>query len=177
LPEGHLAAVGSAVVDTLDLKAILTTYGGVTRGVAPDHPRMLVKGLCYAYAVGIPASRQMARALEEAVAFRVLAANQQPDFRTISDFRQQPRATLTGLFVQGLKRCQQAGLGTLGHMALDGTTLQANASKPTALRYERMVKEEVRLQAEVDALLPAADAADMQDEAPMVRIGVARHCP
>ncbi len=165
LPEGHLADVVSDVVDELDLKAILTTYGGVTRGAAPYHPRMLVKVLFYAYAVGIPASRQIARELEEDVAFRVLAANQQPDFRTISDFRQQHLAALTGLFVQVLKLCQRAGLVTLGHIALDGTKLQANASKHKALSYERMVKEEARLQAEVNALLHAADAADTQDDA------------
>jgi transposase len=165
LPEGHLADVVSDVVDALDLTAILTTYGGVTRGAAPYHPRMLVKVLFYAYAVGIPASRQIARELEEDVAFRVLAANQQPDFRTISDFRQQHLAALTGLFVQVLKLCQRAGLVTLGHIALDGTKLQANASKHKAMSYERMVNEEARLQAEVDALLHAADAADTQDDA------------
>lgn len=159
LPEGHLADVVSDVVDALDLKAVLTTYGGVTRGAAPYHPRMLVKVLFYAYAVGIPASRQIAREREENVAFRVLAANQQPDFRTISDFRQQHLAALTGLFVQVLKLCQRAGLVTLGHIALDGTTLQANASKHKAMSSARMVKEEARLQAEVDALLHAADAA------------------
>ena len=165
LPEGHLADVVSDVVDALDLKAVLTTYGGVTRGAAPYHPRMLVKVLFYAYAVGIPASRQIAREREENVAFRVLAANQQPDFRTISDFRQQHLAALTGLFVQVLKLCQRAGLVTLGHIALDGTTLQANASKHKAMSSARMVKEEARLQAEVDALLHAADAADTQDDA------------
>ena len=165
LPEGHLAEVVSDVVDALDLKAILTTYGGVTRGAAPYHPRMLVKVLLYAYAVGIPASRQIARALEENIAFRVLAANQQPDFRTISDFRKQPLAALTDLFVQGLKLCQRAGLVKLGHVALDGTKVQANASKHKALSDERMVKEEGWLQAEVDALLRAAGAADTREDA------------
>lgn len=165
LPEGYLAEVVSDVVDARDLKAILTTYGGVTRGAAPFHPRMLVKILFYAYAVGIPASRQIAREREEDVAFRVLAANQQPDFRTISDFRQQHLAALTGLFVQVLKLCQRAGLVTRGHIALDGTKLQANASKHIAMSYERMGNEEARLQAEVDALLHVADAADTQDDA------------
>lgn len=164
LPEGHLADVVSDVVDALDLTAILPTYGGVTHGAAPYHPRMLVKGLFYAYAVGIPASRKIARELEEDVAFRVLAANQQPDFRTISDFRQQHLAALTGLFVPVLKLCPRAGLVTLGHIALDGTKLQANASKHKAMSYERMDNEEARLQAEVDALLHAADAADTQDD-------------
>ena len=165
LPEGHLAEVVSDVVDELDLTDIFRTYGGVTRGVAPYHPRMLVKVLFYAYAVGIPASRQIARELEENIAFRVLAANQQPDFRTISEFRQQHLAALTDLFVQVLKLCQRAGLVKLGHVALDGTKVQANASKHKAMSYERMVKEEARLQAEVETLLRAADAADTQDDA------------
>ena len=113
LPEGHLAEVVSDGVDELDLKAILRRYGGV----APYHPRMLVKVLFSAYAVGIPASRQIAKELEEGIAFRVLAANQQPDFRTISDFRQQHLAALTDLFVQVLTLCQRAGLVKLGHVA------------------------------------------------------------
>ena len=165
LPEGHLAEVVSDVVDELDLKAILATYGSVTRGVAPYHPRMLVKVLFYAYAVGIPSSRQIAKELEEDIAFRVLAANQQPDFRTISDFRQQHLGALTDLFVQVLKLCQRAGLVKLGHVALDGTKVQANASKHKAMSYERMVKEEARLQAEVDALLRGATTADTRDDA------------
>jgi transposase len=94
---------------------------------------MLVKVLLYAYAVGVPASRQMARELEEDVAFRVLAANQRPDFRTISDFRQQHLAALTDLFVQVLKLCHRAGLVKLGHIALDGTKVKANASTYKAI--------------------------------------------
>jgi transposase len=129
LPTDHLAYFLSDLVEELDLRPILQTYGGVTRGAAPYHPRLLVKVLLYAYAVGVAASRQMARELEENVAFRVLAANQRPDFRTLSDFRTQHLAALTALFVQVLRLCQRAGLVKLGHIALDGTKLQANASQ------------------------------------------------
>jgi transposase len=165
LPEDHLAYFLSDLVDELDVTPILETYGGVTRGTVPYHPRMLVKVLVYAYAVGIPASRQIARELEEDVAFRVLAANQRPDFRTISDFRQQHLAVLADLFVQVLKLCQRAGLVKLGHIALDGTKVKANASKHKAMSYGRMVTEEARLQAEVTALLARAEAADVRDDA------------
>jgi transposase len=165
LPEAHLAYFLSDLVEELNLTSILRTYGGVTRGAVPYHPRMLVKILFYAYAVGIPASRQIARELEENVAFRVLAANQRPDFRTISDFRQEHLAALTNLFMQVLTLCQRAGLVTLGHVALDGTKLQANASKHTAMSYDRMVKEEIRLQAEVTTLFQQAEAADVRDDA------------
>ena len=79
------------------------------------------------------ASRQIARRLHEDIAFRVLAANTTPDFRTISDFRTQHLAALRGLFVQVLRLCQHAGLVTLGRIALDGTKLKANASTHTAM--------------------------------------------
>jgi transposase len=87
LPEDHLVYFVSDLVDEFNLTSILATYGGVTRGAAPYHPQLLVKVLLYAYTVGIPASRQNARKLEEDVAFGVRAANQRPDFRTLSDFR------------------------------------------------------------------------------------------
>ena len=165
LPEDHLAYFLSDLVDVLNLQPILMTYGGVTRGTAPYHPQLLVKVLLYAYAVGIPASRQIARKLEEDVAFRVLAANQRPDFRTLSDFRKQHLPALAELFVQVLKLCQRAGLVKLGHIALDGTKLKANASKHKAMSYGRMVTEEARLMAEVTRLLAQAEAADARDDA------------
>ncbi|MBI4002841.1 MAG: IS1182 family transposase [Nitrospira defluvii] len=165
LPEDHLAYFVSDLVAELDLGPILKTYGPVARGNAPYDPRMLVRVLFYAYAVGIPASRQIARKLEEDVAVRVLAANQRPDFRTLSDFRKQHLAALTDLFVQVLRLCQRAGLVKLGHVALDGTKLQANASKHKAMSYARMGTEEARLKAEVATLLQQAEAADVQDDA------------
>jgi len=165
LPEDHLAYFVSDVVTALDLTPIVKAYGGVTRGNAPYDPRLLVTILLYAYAVGIPASRQIARELEENVAFRVLAANQRPDFRTLSDFRKQHLTALTELFVQVLRLCQRAGLVKLGHIALDGTKVKANASKHKAMSYGRMVTEEARLKREVEALLQKAAAADAQDDA------------
>lgn len=164
LPEDHLAYFLSDLVEELNLAPILATYGSVTRGTPPYHPQLLVKVLLYAYAVGIPASRQIARKLEEDVAFRVLAANQRPDFRTLSDFRKQHLSALAELFVQVLQLCQRAGLVTLGHIALDGTKVKANASKHKAMSYGRMVTDEARLQAEVTALLTEAEAADARDD-------------
>jgi transposase len=165
LPEDHLAYFLSDLVEELNLTPILTTDGTVTRGTAPDHPRLLVKVLLYAYAVGMPASRQIAKKVEEDVAFRGLAANQRPDFRTRSDFRKQHLTALADLFVQVLKLCQRAGLVKLGHIALDGTKVKANASKHKAMSSGRMVTEEARLQAEVERLLTQAEAADARDDA------------
>ncbi|MDF0672718.1 MAG: transposase [Nitrospira sp.] len=163
LPEDHLAYFLSDLAEELNLTPILATYGGVTRGTVPYHPQLLVTVLRYAYAVGIPASRQIARELEEDVAFRVLAVNQRPDFRTLSDVRKPHLTTLADRFVQVLKLCQRAGLVKLRHIALDGTKVKANASNK-AMSYGRMVTEAARLTAEVERLLTQAEAADAQDD-------------
>jgi transposase len=164
LPKGHLAYFVSDVVDHLDLSAIMEHYAKEERGYPPYHPRMMVKVLLYAYCIGVPSSRKIARRLEEDVAFRVLAANNTPDFRTISDFRKDHLKALAGLFLQILKLCQKAGLVRLGHVALDGTKIRANASKHKAMSYKRMKEEEARLEAEVKELLKKAEAVDEEED-------------
>lgn len=164
LPADHLAYFISDLVESLDLTAILSWYDKPTRGTVPYHPQMLVKVLRYAYCIGTPSSRQIARKLEEDIAFRVLAANNTPDFRTMAEFRKRHLAALTGIFVQVLQLCRRAGLVTLGHVAVDGTKIKANASKHKAMSDERMQEEETRVQAEVAALLAGAAAADARED-------------
>lgn len=165
LPSGHLAHFVSDLVENLDLKAITEVYEREDRGYPPYHPVMMVKVLVYAYCMGLASSRRIARGLVEDVALRFLAANNTPDFRTISDFRKRHLEALRGLFVQVLRLCQKAGMVKLGHVALDGTKMKANASKHKAMSYGRMNKEEARLQAEVDELLRRADEIDEQEDA------------
>ena len=164
LPSNHLAYFISDVVDQLDLSAMVERYTHEERGYPPYHPRMMVKVLLYAYCIGVPSSRKIARRLEEDIAFRVLAANNTPDFRTISDFRKDHLKALAGLFLQVLKLCQKAGLVKLGHVALDGTKIKANASKHKAMSYKRMKEEEARLEAEVAELLKTAQAVDTEED-------------
>ena len=127
LPDDHLAYFISDVVDQLDMSEVTARYERERRGGPPYHPRMMVKVLLYGYCVGVASSRRIAQRLHEDIAFRVLAANNTPDFRTISDFRKDNVDALSGLFVQVLALCQQAGLVKLGHVALDGTKVKANA--------------------------------------------------
>ena len=164
LPEGHLAYFISDVVDQLDLSEITDRYERERRGGPPYNPRMMVKVLLYAYCVGVPSSRRMARRLHEDIAFRVLAANNTPDFRTISDFRKDHLAALSGLFLQVLMLCCQAGLVKLGHVALDGTKVKANASKHKAMSYRRMKEKEEQLSAEVAELLRRAQEVDEEED-------------
>ncbi len=137
LPDSHLARFVPDLVDTLDLSAIEDTYVE-DRGFPPYHPCMMVKVLVYAYSTGTYSSRRIQAKLTDSVAFRFLAAGNQPDFRTISDFRKLHGVALAGLFEQVLKLCQQAGLVKLGRVAVDGTKIKANASKHKAMSYARM---------------------------------------
>ena len=164
VPVGHLSRfVVALVTEELDLSAILASYRG-EKGQPPYHPAMMVVLLLYAYAVGIYSSRRIARACVERVDFMAIVALDGPDFRTISEFRRRHLAALSALFVQVLKLCKQAGLVKLGHVALDGTKIKANASKHKAMSYERMKKREIELQAEVDGWLKAAEAADAAED-------------
>lgn len=164
LPADHLAYFVSDVVEHLDLSAIMKRYQDEERGYPPYHPRMMVKVLVYAYCVGVPSSRKIEKRLEEDIGFRVLSANNTPDFRTISDFRKDHLKALAALFLQVLKLCQRSGLVRLGHVSLDGTKMKANASKHKAMSYKRMKEEEARLEAEVKDLLKKAEAVDVEED-------------
>jgi transposase len=165
LPEGHLARFVAEVVEALDLSAIYAKYEeGDGRGLAAYDPRMMVRVLIYGYCRGVASSRRIERATYEDVAFRYLAADQHPDHDTIAAFRQEQLAPLSQLFVQVLQLCQRGGLVKLGHVALDGTKIQAKASKHKAMSYERRGEAEKKLEAEVQALLAEAARADAEED-------------
>jgi len=165
LPEGHLARFVAEVVETLDLSAIYAKYeAGDGRGLAAYDPRMMVRLLIYGYCRGVASSRRIERATYEDVAFRYLAADEHPDHDTIADFRKEHMAALAQLFRQVLRLCQRAGLVKLGHVALDGTKVKANASKHKAMSYARMGEAERQLAAEVKALLEEAARADAEED-------------
>ena len=165
LPEDHLVYFVSDVVDQLDLSKIESVYEKDDRGQPPYNPRMMTKVLVYAYCVGVFSSRKIQKRLIEDVAFRVLAAGNQPDFRTISDFRKIHLEALQGLFEQVLKLALTAGAIKLGRVALDGSKVKANASKHKAMSYKRMKEDERKLRAEVHQLLQQAKAADDEEDA------------
>ena len=166
LPEKHLALFVSDVVDILDLSAILDSYRkDDDRGRSGYHPVMMVKLLVYGYCIGKASSRKIEKATYEEVAFRVLAGDQHPDHDCIAAFRKRHLAALAGLFVQVLRLCQKAGLVKLGHVAIDGTKIKANASKHKAMSYERMTETEKRLEEEVKKLLEEAERVDAEEDA------------
>ena len=164
LPDDHLVYFVSDVVDQLNLSAIESVYEEDDRGHPPYHPRMMTKILLYGYCVGVFSSRKIQKHLVEDVAFRVLAAGNQPDFRTISDFRKLHLKALEELFQQMLRLTLETGTMKLGRVALDGSKFKANASKHKAMSYGRMDETEKRLREEVRKLLGQAEAADKEED-------------
>ena len=165
LPEDHLAFFVSDLVDHLDLSAITAVYEDEERGYPPYHPVMLTKVLVYAYCVGVFSSRKIQHRLVEDIAFRVLAAGNAPDFRTIADFRKAHLPALKGFFEQVLGVARDLGTLRVGRVAIDGSKVKANASKHKAMSYDRLPKKRQQLRAEVEALLAQAEAADAADDA------------
>ena len=160
LPQGHLAYFISDTVDSLNLGAFHTRYAGGGSRNQPFHPAMMVKVMVYAYATGVFSSRKMARKLHEDVAFRVLAADNFPAHRTIRDFRALHSAEFTDLFVQVVRLAREMGLIKLGTIAVDGTKIEANASRHKAMSYGRMQSAEAELKAQIEALVQKAASTD-----------------
>ncbi|MEA3223283.1 MAG: IS1182 family transposase [Thermodesulfobacteriota bacterium] len=164
LPENDLVYFILDTVNELDISAIIQKYEQEKRGFPPFHPRMMVALLLYSYCRGIFSSRKIMQACQERISFKVIVGDDMPNFRTISDFRKLHLKELQLLFVQVLQLCQEAGLVKLGHIALDGTKIKANASRHKAMSYGRILKEEKRLTEEIKQLLEKAEAIDQQED-------------
>ncbi len=176
LPKGDLAYFICDLVDELDLSAIYRYYEAsegqrplgnrrkARSGQPAYHPKMMLSLLLYSYCNGTPSSRRIAKLCERDAGYRIVAGDQQPNFRTISEFRRIHLKALTGLFVQVLRIAQKAKLVKLGHVALDGTKVKANASKHKAMSYARMVDKEAQLEREVAKLLRQAEELDARED-------------
>lgn len=165
VPAGHIAHfIRNLVVEQLNLIKILSQYSE-ERGYPPYHPTMMTALILYAYSQGIYASRRIAKACEQRVDFMAITGMQQPDFRTISDFRKKHIGALGDLFGQVLKLCQKAGMVKLAHVALDGTRIAGNAAKDQTMKYGRMKKTEQELAQEVAGWFREAERQDSEDDA------------
>ena len=170
LSEGHLAHHVSDLVDGLDLGVFYAPYEGDGRRKSPYEPSMMLKVLIYGYATGVFSSRGIARKLQEDVAFRVLAAGNFPSHRTICEFRRRHLGDFKRLFVEVVCLASAMGAVRFGTLSIDGTKVRANASKRKAMSYKRMVAEEKRLEAEIEALVGRAGRVDAEEDE---RYGVA----
>ncbi|MEQ8566199.1 MAG: transposase [Deltaproteobacteria bacterium] len=166
LPDGHLAYFILDVVAELDLRAFhAATQSKDARGARPYAPDLMVALLLYGYCTGVFSSRRIARATYEDVPFRVIAGECHPHFTRVAAFRRDHLRELEGLFLQVLRLCEKAGIVKLGHVAIDGSKIQANASKHKAMSYDRMKKDEDRLLNEISDLMELAEQTDNQEDA------------
>ncbi|MEO7129157.1 MAG: IS1182 family transposase, partial [Rhodoferax sp.] len=158
LPSDHLARFVVEVIERLDLSDLANRYAG--RGSPAHHPAVLLGLLVYGYANGVHSSRKIERATYDSVAFRYVAANTHPDHDTLATFRRRFLKEVESLFVQVLVLAREMKLLKLGHIALDGTKIKANASKHTALSWAHANKIEAQLRRQVQTLLALAEKTD-----------------
>ena len=164
LPEEHLARfVSELVEEVLDLEPFLASYTEA-RGFPPYDPRLMLKLLIYGYVTGVRSSRAIERRCHDDVAFRFLAANTTPDYRSIARFRRRHLNALKALFLQALGLCAKAGMVRLGRVALDGTKVRANASRRKSMSYKRMNEREADLVREVNDMMRDAEASDTAED-------------
>lgn len=160
--EDSLERYVSDVIDHLDTEGRLDPFYPEEqkdgRGRPSFHPVMMLKVLVFGYCIGIRSSRKLDRLLERDIAFRYLAANQQPDFRTISLFRKNHREEFEHLFVEILRLCREAGMAEMGEVALDGRRVQGDAALDQN-RTREQITEEIR-----DILDEAAEIDEAEDD-------------
>jgi len=164
LPQDHLAWYIHDAVESLDSDQLLDRYRVCGKGELAYDPRMMLRVLIYAYCTGVFSSRKIAKQLEDSVPFRVLAANQMPDHRTICRFRAEHVDLFESFFVQVVQLASAAGLVKLGTVAVDGSKVKANASKRRAMSYSRMKSEEKRLRAEIRRITEMAKGIDKEED-------------
>lgn len=163
-PEHPAHFIRDLVRESLDLGEIYASYTE-ERGYPPYHPAMMTALVLYAYSQGVFSSRKIARACIQRVDFMAVTGLQKPNFRTVTKFRARHLVALSGLFVQVLTLCRKAGLASLGHVAVDGTKIEANASKHKAMSYARMKKAEKELEGVVRGWFERAEEEDrLEDE-------------
>lgn len=165
VPDGDMAHFVSDLVDGLDLSAIEEKYEKELRGYPPYHPRMMTKLWLYGYTTGVFSSRRLAKLARRDVGAMMLAAGNEPDFRTLNEFRRTHLKELARLFTQVVQLCEKKGLIKLRHVAVDGTRVKANASKHSAMSYGRMKPELEQIEQEIKSWFKESDRVDAEEDA------------
>ncbi|MCJ7792350.1 MAG: IS1182 family transposase [Dehalococcoidia bacterium] len=160
--EGHLARCISTIVDELDVREIEEGYSQI--GCRAYHPRMLIKLLLYGYSIGIRSSRRIQKETREDLVFMWLAGMQEPDFRTISDFRKDRIRDIGRLFTQVLGVCRELGMVSCGKISIDGTKIEANSGKNKLTFRKKLERSKVKHEEEVEQILREAEQIDAEED-------------
>lgn len=168
LPEDHLARFVVDIVDKMDLCQVYSSYSG--KGSTPYDPKLLLSLIFYGYSTGVFSSRKIETASYDSVAFRFISGNHHPDHDTIASFRKKHLPELKGWFKEILLIGNELGLLKLGNIFIDGSKVQANASKHKAMSYKRLKQLEKQLDCEIEQLMALGQTQDQKDEQSIVDI-------
>jgi transposase len=168
LPENHLAWFVIDAVGVMDLAAFYAAYRQDGHGRAAYEPAMMIALLLYCWSRDTRSSRAIERACVEDVACRVIAAHQQPDHAMIARFVERHQRAMAELFGEVLALCADAGLATVGAIAIDGTKVSANANRDRTTSYQQIAREIVTEAIATDAAEDAAHGSLRGDELPAI---------
>lgn len=162
IPDNHEVRIISEVVEQIDLSAIRDKYQG--GGCSAYDPEMMMKIIVYAYSQRVYGSRRIARELKTDTAFMYLSALQEPDFRTICNFRAEHAQEIPIIFVEVIRLCAQLGMVSLGHIAFDGAKLKANASVKQTRDEKGLAKEMTRIETEIKDIVERSGQIDQAED-------------
>ena len=162
IPPDHLAHYIDKVVDELDIKDIEDSYSDL--GCHAYHPQMLIKVILYGYCIGIRSSRRIQKETREDLVFMWLAGMQEPDFRTISDFRKDRIKDIKQLFNQVLEICYKLGMVQCGKISIDGTKIEANSGRNKVTYRKKLEKSKARYEEKIEQILKEAADIDAEED-------------
>ena len=162
IPSDDLAHFVIEALERVEMRAFKVNHRGT--GSAQYHPRMMLALLIYCYANGIFSSRRIERATHRDIGVRFVAANTHPDHDTIATFRRENFAAVAESFLQVLLLAKELKLVKVGVVSVDGTKIDANASKHRSVRYDRAGELVAQLKLEISELMARAEASDGSGE-------------
>jgi len=162
VPQEHLARYIDKVVDQLNIKEIEDSYSDL--GCHAYHPQMLIKVILYGYCIGVRSSRRIQKEIREDLVFMWLAGQQEPDFRTISDFRKDRIKDIKQLFNQVLVICYELGMVQCGKVSIDGTKIEANSGRNKITYRKKLAKDKASYERKIDEILQEAEDIDAEED-------------
>jgi transposase len=162
IPQDHLARYIDKVVDALNIKDIEDSYSDL--GCHAYHPQMLIKVILYSYSIGIRSSRRIQKEIREDLVFMWLAGQQEPDFRTISDFRKDRIKDIRKIFNEVLGICYKLGMVQCGKISIDGTKIEANSGRNKITYRKKLEKSKVRYEEKINEIMKEAEDIDAEED-------------
>ncbi|RJF86724.1 IS1182 family transposase [Oleomonas cavernae] len=166
LDEAHVVRVIDAFVETLDLQALgFSRVAAGTLGRPAFHPGDLLKLYVYGYSNQMRSSRRLEREAVRNLEVQWLINRLMPSFKTIADFRKDHAQAIVAVTRSFVGFCRGHSLLGGALVAIDGSKIEAVASRKKVLTPKALAKQAAALDAKIAGYLAAMDAADRDDAA------------